>query len=158
MGNRQNRKTEYDPTEPLLHALPERVPVLPVKSTVIFPTGATGLQVGFPPNVEVLGLQPGKTFVVGLVTTDDEDLPIDPASLEKVGVLARVLNRLNLPGGLVQATIQGVIRIQLEGIRFENGYYTGFPRLVQETAVEAEEADRLVERILTTLGGIGAKV
>ena len=119
---RQNRKLTYDPQEPLQSALPERIPVMPVKSTVIFPTGATGLQVGFPPNVEVLGLQPGKTFVVGLVTTDDEDLPIDPASLEKVGVLARVLNRLNLPGGLVQATIQGVIRIQLEGIRFENGY------------------------------------
>ena len=39
----------------------------------------------------------------------------------------------------------------LEGIRFENGYYTGFPKLVEETAVEPEEADRLVERILTTL-------
>ncbi|MBW3629056.1 MAG: LON peptidase substrate-binding domain-containing protein [Gemmatimonadetes bacterium] len=129
-----------------------------MKSTVIFPTGATGLQVGFPPNVEVLGLQPGKSFVVGLVTTDDEDLPIDPTALEKVGVLARVLNRLNLPGGLVQATIQGIIRIQLEGIRFENGYYTGFPKLVEETAVEPEEADRLIEKILTTLGGIGAKI
>src|SRR5918998_3618093 len=110
---RQNRKLPYDPLEPFQGTLPERIPVMPVKSTVIFPTGATGLQVGFPPNVEVLGLQPGKTFVVGLVTTDDEDLPIDPASLEKVGVLARVLNRLNLPGGLIQATIQGLIRVRL---------------------------------------------
>src|SRR4051812_16409866 len=115
---RQNRKLSYDPLDPLQSALPERVPVMPVKSTVIFPTGATGLQVGFPPNVEVLGLQPGKSLVVGLVTTDDEALPTAPGSLEKVGVLARVLNRLNLPGGLVQATIQGVIRVQLEGIRF----------------------------------------
>jgi ATP-dependent Lon protease len=155
---RQNRKATYDPLEPLQSALPERVAVMPVKSTVIFPTGATGLQVGFPPNVEVLSHQPGKSLVVALVTTEDEDLPIDAASLEKVGVLARVLNRLNLPGGLVQATIQGMIRIRLEGVRFENGYYTGFPRLVEETAVEAEEAERLVERILTTLGGIGAKV
>jgi ATP-dependent Lon protease len=152
------RKSNYDPSEPLHGALPDRIAVMPVKSTVIFPTGATGLQVGFPPNVEVLGLNPGKSLVVGLVTTDDEDLPIDPAALQKVGVLARVLNRLNLPGGLIQATMQGVIRIQLEEIRFESGYYSGFPRLIEETPVSPDDADRLIERILTTLGGIGAKV
>lgn len=155
---RQNRKSTYDPLEPLKTALPDRVPVMAVQSTVIFPTGATGLQVGFPPNVEVLNLPASKSSVVALVTTEDEHLPIDPAALEKVGVLARVLNRLNLPGGLVQATIQGVIRVQLEGIRFENGIYTAFPRLLEETAVAPDEAERLVERILTTLGGIGAKV
>jgi ATP-dependent Lon protease len=152
------RKSSYDPSEPLHGPLPDRIAVMPVKSTVIFPTGATGLQVGFPPNVEVLGLNPGKSLVVGLVTTEDEDLPIDPAALQKVGVLARVLNRLNLPGGLIQATMQGVIRIQLEEIRFESGYYSGFPRLIEETPASQEDADRLIERILTTLGGIGAKV
>ncbi|HEX6069484.1 MAG TPA: S16 family serine protease, partial [Longimicrobiaceae bacterium] len=154
----KSRKIGFDPIESLHTALPERIPVMPITSTVIFPTGASGLQVGFPPNVEVLTLAPGRSMVVALVATEEEEEPIPTGSLEKVGVIARVLNRLNLPGGLVQATLQGVIRAHLESVRFEDGYYTAFPRLVEESAVDAAEAEKLVERILTTLGGIGARV
>ena len=105
----QKRKIPAEILESELRALPERVPVMPVKSTVIFPTGATGLQVSFPPNVEVLSLEPGKSLVVAIVATEDEDTPIAPESMEKVAVVARVLNRLNLPGGTIQATVQGLL-------------------------------------------------
>lgn len=154
----KNRSLTYDPFDSLLTALPERIPVMPIKSTVVFPTGATALQLSFPPNVEVLSLHPGKTLVVGLVATEEEDAPIDPATLEKIGVASRVLNRLNLPGGTIQATIQGLIRIHLDGVRYENGYYTAFPRLVEEVAPLEAEAEQMVERILTTLNGIGGRV
>ena len=29
----------------------ERIPVLPIRSTVVYPSGATALQIGFAPNV-----------------------------------------------------------------------------------------------------------
>ena len=83
---------------------------MPVKSTVIFPTGATGLQVGFPPNVEVLGLQPGKTFVVGLVTTDSSgrfSIPIMLGAMPLVfGLLATRLRLPPLVGYLIAAVAQ----------------------------------------------------
>lgn len=131
---------------------------MPVKSTVLFPTGATGLQVGFAPNVEVLRTYTDRGLVVAMVHSSEDDMPIDPGSLEKVGVLARILNRLNLPGGTVQTTVQGMIRIHLDEVRLEDGHYTAYPRLVEETGIDAAEADALIERILTTLGGIGAHV
>lgn len=131
---------------------------MPVKSTVLFPTGATGLQVGFAPNVEVLTAYGERNLAVALVHSMDDDMPIEAASLEKVGVLSRVLNRLNLPGGTVQTTIQGLIRIHIEDVQLEGNHYTAFVRLVEETAVSEEDAAPLVERILTTLGGIGANV
>jgi len=154
----KTRSHTYDPFDSLLTALPERIPVMPIKSTVIFPTGATGLQLSFPPNVEVLSLNPGKSLVVALVATEEEDSPIDPATIEKVGVASRVLNRLNLPGGTIQATIQGLIRIHLDEVRYENGYYTALPRLVTEIQAEPAASEELIERILTTLNGIGAKI
>jgi ATP-dependent Lon protease len=154
----KRRSEAYDPSESLHTALPERVPLMPVKSTVLFPTGATGLQVGFAPNVEVLTACRGRNLVVALVHSTEDDMPIEPATLEKVGVLARILNRLNLPGGMIQTTIQGLIRVHLEDVRLEDGQYTAYPRLVEETAVDPVEAERLIERILTTLGGIGANV
>jgi ATP-dependent Lon protease len=154
----KTRTHVYDPSDSLLTSLPERIPVMPIKSTVVFPTGATGLQLSFPPNVQVLSLNPGKTLVVALVATEEEDSPIDPATIEKIGVATRVLNRLNLPGGTIQATIQGLIRVHLEGVRYENGFYTAYPRLVEEVPADGDEAEQIIEQILTTLNGIGAKV
>src|SRR5690606_40929459 len=89
---------------------------------------------------------------------EDEDAPLAPEALEKVAVGSRVLNRVNRPGGTSQATIQGLLRVRLENARFENGYYTAFPRLVEEVPPTEEEAEQLVERILTTLNGIGAHI
>src|SRR5690606_29388474 len=134
----KSRPQSYDPSESVTTTLPERIPVMPIKSTVLFPTGATGLQVGFAPNVEVLTRYRERNLVVGLVHAEDDEMPIDPASLEKVGVLARVLNRLNLPGGTIQTTIQGLIRVHLEDVRLEDGYYTANSRLVEEMGVSEE--------------------
>ena len=102
---------------------------------------------------------PGSSLVVAMVATDDEDIPIDARlAARRWRVVARVLNRLNLPGGTIQATLQGLMRVKLESVRFEDGYYTAFPRLVdEETPATEAEAEQLVERILTTLGGIGAQ-
>ncbi|MQA92346.1 MAG: endopeptidase La [Gemmatimonas sp.] len=154
----KRRRPNPDPPESVLATLPERVPVMPIKSTILFPTGATGLQVGFAPNVEVLSRYRERNLVVALVHAEDDEMPIDPASLQKIGVLSRVLNRLNLPGGTIQTTIQGLIRVHLEDVRFEDGHYTASTRLVEEVAIDEEEAKRLIEKILATLGGIGANV
>src|SRR5690606_39428139 len=51
-----------------------------------------------------------------------------------------------------------LIRFHLDDVRFENGYYTAYPRLVEEIPADPVEAERLIERILTTIGGIGANV
>ncbi|HET7275133.1 MAG TPA: LON peptidase substrate-binding domain-containing protein, partial [Longimicrobiaceae bacterium] len=147
-----------DPLGDLYGALPERIPVLPVRSTVIFPINATALQVGFPPNVEVLTQYPEKNLVVAVVPIEEEEMPVSPSSIEKVAVAARVLSRLNLPGGTIQTTIQGMIRVRLENVRFEGGCYTAFPRLVEEVPLDDEAAARLVDQILNTIGGVASRI
>ncbi|HET6231727.1 MAG TPA: endopeptidase La [Longimicrobiaceae bacterium] len=152
-------KPAATPEQPAPPALPERIPVLPIRSTIVFPMGATALQIGFAPNVEALLANPGRDQVVAIVATSDDDFPLDPATMQKVGVAVRVLDRLNLPGGTIQATLQGLRRLHLDDVRLEDaGYYTAAPRHVEETVPPAEVTDELVEKILNTLGGVAAKV
>jgi ATP-dependent Lon protease len=139
-------------------ALPDRIPVLAVRSTVVFPLGATALQIAFEPNVEALGSNPKPDLLVAIVWTEDDDPKLPLRSLEKVAVVARVLDRLNLPGGTVQATLQGLFRARLDDVEFEQGYYTAVPRLVTETPADEAEAARLIELILTLVGGVAAKI
>ncbi|MBB4636951.1 endopeptidase La [Longimicrobium terrae] len=138
--------------------LGERIPVLPIRSTVVFPSGATALQIGYAPNVEALNAHPGRELIVAIVSTLDESQDIPPRTLEKVATAVRVLERLNLPGGTIQTTLAGLRRIHLEDVRFEDGYYTARARPVEEVALEPEQAEPVVERILTAVTGLASYV
>jgi ATP-dependent Lon protease len=136
---------------------PDRVPVLPIRSTVVFPGGATALQIGFGPNVEALAAYPEPDLQVAIVSTS-EDGAIDPLTLEKVASVVRVLDRLNLPGGTIQVTLQGLRRVRLADVQLADGFYTASAVPVEEIAAPSEIAEPLVERILTALGGVAARV
>jgi ATP-dependent Lon protease len=136
----------------------ERIPVLPIRSTVVYPSGATALQIGFGPNVEALAAHPEPELIVAVVATLDDGQDLAPRSLEKVATAVRVLDRLNLPGGTIQTTLQGLRRIHLDDVRFEDGYYTARARDCAETPVSAGDAEPVVERILQTVGGLAARV
>jgi ATP-dependent Lon protease len=135
-----------------------RIPVLPIRSTIVFPGGATALQIGFTPNVEALSRHPERDLVVAMVSTDDDGFPLDPPTLEKVGTAVRVLDRLNLPGGTIQTTLQGLRRIRLTDVRLDDGYYGATPVEVTEVPASPEDADPLVERILQTVNAVAAAV
>jgi len=135
---------------------PERIPVLPIRSTIVFPGGATALQIGFAPNVEALARHPQDDLVVAMVSTLDDDFP--PRALEKIATAVRVLDRLNLPGGTIQTTLQGLRRIRLADVRLEDGYYRAIAREVAEIPAKPEDADPLVEKILATVTAVASAV
>ena len=138
--------------------VPQRVPVLPIRSTVVYPSGATALQIGYAPNVEALNAHPEPEPIVAIVPTVEDGHDIPPKSLEKVATAVRVLDRLNLPGGTIQTTLQGLKRIHLDDVRFQDGYYTARARAVEEVPLSPDAAEPVVERILTTVAGLAAKV
>ncbi|HWK89225.1 MAG TPA: LON peptidase substrate-binding domain-containing protein, partial [Longimicrobium sp.] len=138
--------------------LGERIPVLPIRSTVVFPSGATALQIGYEPNVAALAAHPENELIVAIVPTQEDGQDLNPCSLEKVGTAVRVLDRLNLPGGTIQTTLQGLKRIHLDDVRFDGGFYTARVRAVVETPVSPDAAEPAVEHILTTVSGLSAKV
>ena len=50
-------------------------------------------------------------FEIRILGQGKDDFP--PRALEKVATAVRVLDRLNLPGGTIQTTLQGLRRIRL---------------------------------------------
>src|SRR5690606_26561012 len=105
------------------YRLPERLPVMPLRSTIVYPLGVIGVQIGIAPTLEMLAAYPADVLTVALVVAPgDPEEPIDPRRLEKVGVACRLSDRLNLPGGTVQATVQGIRRIRLVSVQPVNGH------------------------------------
>ena len=136
----------------------DRLPVMPMRSTIVFPLGVLGVQIGMRPTLEMLAENPAESLIVAaVVAPGGPDDPIDPKSLEKIGVAARLSDRLNLPGGTVQATIQGLHRVRLTAVEEANGFIARVEP-VEETPVEEGVAEDLIARILTALEALAAEV
>jgi ATP-dependent Lon protease len=132
--------------------LPERLPLMPLRSTIVYPLGVIGVQIGMPTTLEMLSANPEDGLMVALVVAPGgPDDPIDMKALEKIGVASRVSDRLNMPGGTVQATVQGLARIQLSEVVEANGFYTARVQAVREPESPEEETREVIARILTVL-------
>ncbi|NLG63728.1 MAG: AAA family ATPase [Candidatus Cloacimonetes bacterium] len=137
----------------------DRLPVLPLRSTVVYPFGVIGVQIGIPSTLEMLSAYPQAMLIAAFVVAPGEpDDPFDPRSLEKVGVRVRVSDRLNMPGGTVQATVQGLERIILSDVVETNGYFTAHVEPAKEIPAPDDVAQDLIARILTVLEPLADEV
>jgi ATP-dependent Lon protease len=139
--------------------LPDVLPVLPLRSTLVFPLGVVGVQVGTPSSLEVLAAHPEQQLTVAVVVAPGgPDEPVDPRDLRKVAVAARVSDRLNLPGGTVQVTLQGLQRIRLKAVREREGHFVAEVSPARERAAAERPARELIARILSALEALSGQV
>lgn len=126
----------------------------------MYPLGVIGVQIGMPTTLEMLSAHPEDGLMVAVVVAPGgPDDPIELKAIEKIGVVGRVSDRLNMPGGTVQATVQGVSRIRLSDVREEAGaYYTAAVAAVREKEADEEDARQSITRILTVLDVLANEV
>jgi len=129
--------------------LPDALPLMALRSTIVYPLGTIAVQMGAPENLSLLRTYDEPGLVVALVVaTGDHDDPIDSQRfVGRVGVAARVHERINLPGDTVQITLQGLRRIVIEGINQEEPYPIAAIRPAKETPADRAEIDELVARV-----------
>src|SRR6476661_801449 len=98
--------------------LPSTLPLMALRSTIVYPLGTIAVQMGAPENLALLRAHDEPGLIVALVVASgDHDEPIEPGKFAgRVGVAARVHERINLPGDTVQITLQGLRRIIIDEI------------------------------------------
>jgi ATP-dependent Lon protease len=137
----------------------ELLPIIPLRSTVVYPVGVIGVQIGIPTTLELLAAHPEANLTAAVaVAAGGPDEPVDPRALEKIAVRARVSDRLNMPGGTVQITLQGIDRVRVSEVREQNGYYVGRVEPAVEIAADEEVAQELIARILGNLEILATQV
>src|SRR5437588_7419632 len=95
-------------------AIPEVLPILPVRDTVLFPGAMLPLTVGRESSLALVGSLQGEEKLLGVVAQLDPRIE-DPAAadLHKVGTLARVHKTVKMPNGNVVVFLEGLQRIQI---------------------------------------------
>ena len=137
--------------EILRSELPPTLPLMALRSTIVFPLGTIAVQMGAPENLALLRAHEESGLIVALVVAGaDQEDPIDPRSfIGKVAVAARVHERINLPGDTVQITLQGLRRITLDDIDQTQPFVVARVQGARETPADPAELDELVARTVS---------
>jgi ATP-dependent Lon protease len=95
-------------------SLPEVLPVLPVRDTVLFPGAVLPLTVGRESSLALVNSLEGDEKLLGVVAQLDPRIE-DPsaADLHKVGTLAKVHKTVKMPNGNVVVFLEGLQRIRI---------------------------------------------
>ncbi|MBL8981046.1 MAG: endopeptidase La [Gemmatimonadetes bacterium] len=131
--------------------LPPRLPLMALRSTIVYPLGTIAVQMGAPENLALLRANEDPGLIVALVVTggDAEEVVENGRFVGRVGVAARVHERINLPGDTVQITLQGLRRITIDSIEQEEPFVIAGVRPAKELPADANDLDDLVTRIVS---------
>ncbi len=138
--------------EILRSELPPTLPLMALRSTIVYPLGTIAVQMGAPENLELLKAHDEPGLIVALVVaTGDPETDADlHRFVGRVGVAARIHERINLPGDTVQITLQGLRRIIIDGIVQQTPYPVAEVKPAKETAADAIEVDDLITRVVSS--------
>ncbi len=143
---RSQRKDEI-----LASEVPPVLPLMALRSTIVYPLGTIAVQMGAPENLALLRAhdEPGVIVALVVASGDHED-PLEVGKfVGRVGVAARVHERINLPGDTVQITLQGLRRIRIDGIEQAEPYAIAKVQPATDVPADGAEVDDLVTRVAT---------
>ncbi len=130
-------------------AIPGELPVLPLISAVIFPHGVASLHVRLEKNIRLLEENPGDDRLVCVVAQKPSASAVENLNdLFKVGVAARVIQRMNMPNHTIQAVFHGLQRVELQKLVKTDPYLVGRLSLLESAEAQSVDTDLLIAEAL----------
>jgi ATP-dependent Lon protease len=104
--------------------LPESLPLLVLRNSVLFPETLVPIAVGREKSITLVHEVFSKSKILGTVAQHDYKIE-NPTKkdLNKVGTIARIMKILEMPNGTITAILQGIARFEIKNIINENPYF-----------------------------------
>ena len=134
-------------------AVPSHLPVLPLKSTVVFPRIFIPLSVGRKRSLQLLDELSGSERHIAVATQlNEHNEEVGFTDIHHVGAMVRIQHMLKLPDGTVQLAVLGLRRIKLTAAISDDPYMTCAVEMHPETnrAFPAIEREALIRRAISS--------
>lgn len=142
--------TPEDEEEIQNEPLPERLPILPLRNTVLFPGVVIPITAGRDASLKLINDANDTTKTIGVVAQRDEVVENPTfADIYPIGTVARILRVLKMPDGNITIIIQGKKRFEINEIISDQPYMTATVREVPEIkpSVHDKEYDAVIDSI-----------
>jgi len=131
--------TPEDEEEMNNESLPETLPILPLRNTVLFPGVVIPITAGRDKSINLIKDANNGSKVIGVVSQKDEETE-DPKvkDINSLGTVAQILRVLKMPDGNTTVIIQGKKRFEIAEVLTEDPYMTA---TIRETSEERQGQD-----------------
>ncbi|TYB72587.1 endopeptidase La [Bizionia saleffrena] len=130
--------------------LPETLPILSLRNTVLFPGVVIPITAGRDKSIKLINDANKGSKVIGVVSQKDETVE-DPKAgdVNTVGTVARILKVLKMPDGNTTVIIQGKKRFSIAEVITEDPYMNATVREVPEAkpALQNKEFEAIIDSI-----------
>jgi ATP-dependent Lon protease len=131
-------------------AIPEKLPIYPLSTTVLFPQGVAAIQIADDRNLRLADSLTEEEDIIGLFCLlPDRQGGRSLKDLQTVGVAAKVVQKLRLGNRRQQILCHGVSRIALESIESSEPFMIGKVKVVDRDDEWSPELEKLVDRCLS---------
>jgi len=139
--------------------IPDELPVLPLKETVVFPQSMTPLAIGQERSIKLVEDAVDGERLLALVTVENPEVE-QPSwdDLHEVGTAAVIHKLIRVPDGTLRILVQGVRRIRLEERLGDDPYLVGRFAEVPDEVKESPEVEALTRNVQNLFGRVIASV
>jgi len=125
--------TPEDEEEMNKEELPNSLPILPLRNTVLFPGVVIPITAGRDKSIKLINDANAGNKIIGVVAQKNED-DEDPTKndIHTVGTVAQILRVLKMPDGNITVILQGKKRFEINEVTTENPYLKATIKEVEE--------------------------
>ncbi len=136
--------TPEDEEEMNNEILPETLPILPLRNTVLFPGVVIPITAGRDKSINLIKDANNGSKVIGVVSQKDEETENpDIKDINSLGTVAKILRVLQMPDGNTTVIIQGKKRFEIAEVLTKDPYITATVRETKENRPAADDGEFL---------------
>jgi ATP-dependent Lon protease len=137
--------------------IPETIPILSLRNTVLFPGVVLPISIGRPRSIQLIKDAYRNDKIVGTVAQKDPDLE-NPnyQDLHSVGTIGQIVKLLEMPDGSTTAIIQGRKRMALQELVSDDPYFIAKVRTLPE--IKPEFLNKDFDAIVGSLKDLSLKI
>ena len=143
--------------------IPENIPILPLKNTVLFPGVVIPITVGRDKSLALVKQAYENDKIIGVVAQKDENIE-DPSAKDiyQIGTVAQILKLIKMPDGSKSIVIQGKSVFKITGLTQADPYFTAdvepFKNIQDMSGLELDAALRSVKETATQIVSLSPNI
>lgn len=148
---------EEDEQEVSQQAIPQILPILPLRNTVLFPGVVAPINIGRDASLQLMNDANDTDKTIGIVAQLNEDTETPTSNdLYKLGTVARIFRIFKLPDGNATIIIQGKKRFQIDHIVEEKPYIKA--AITEVADIKPEPNDKEFEATIESVREMAIKI
>src|SRR6266852_5236935 len=131
-------------------SIPEVLPVLPLKDTVVYPLSVQSLGVGQERSIRLIDDVMRSNRMVVLVAQKSSDIEqAGPKDIFNIGTVSRVVRMIRMPDGNIQIYVQGLERVEIGEFTQEKPYLAAHVTVRPDVEEEDKETEAIKRNVIS---------